>query len=81
MDLRYQASLPETQACDAVPTRGDLGIPDARLIAPGDPERSVLFARDNRRDAAGMPPLGSLLINEAGVALLRDWIEGLTSCQ
>lgn len=81
MDLRYQTALPETQACDAVPTRGDLGIVDARLIAPGDPARSVLLARDSRRDAAGMPPLGSLIINEAGIALLRDWIEGMTSCQ
>lgn len=81
MDLRYATALAETNTCDVHPTRGDLGIADARLIAPGDPERSVLLARDGRRDAAGMPPLGSLVINQAGVSLLRDWIEGLTSCQ
>lgn len=81
IDLRYDIALDETNACDEPPTRGDLGIPDARLIAPGDPDRSVLLARDSRRDSAAMPPLGSLLINEAGIALLRDWIEGLTSCQ
>jgi uncharacterized repeat protein (TIGR03806 family) len=81
MDLRYATALAATNACDVRPARGDLGIADARLIAPGDPARSVLLARDGRRDAAGMPPLGSLVVNQAGLSLLRDWIAGLTSCQ
>ncbi len=60
MDLRYSTPLANTNACDAVPGHGDLGIADARLIAPGAPERSVLPARMNARGvpechAAGGP--------------------------
>ncbi len=81
MDLRYSTPLAETNACDALPVRGDLGIADARLIAPGHPERSILLARDGRRDVAGMPPLGSLVVNQAGLDLVREWISGMTTCQ
>ncbi len=81
MDLRVTASLAETQTCDVAPTSGDLGITDPLLVAPGDPDRSVLLERMNRRGAVGeMPPLGSALVDDAGVMLIRDWIEGLTAC-
>jgi mono/diheme cytochrome c family protein len=62
------------------PSSGDLGIANARLIAPGAPERSVLLARSARRDASAMPPLASTRIDDAGVALLSDWIASLGSC-
>ncbi len=81
MDLRYSTPHAETDACDAQPLRGVLGIVDARLNAPGGPDRSVLPARDGRRDSAGMLPLGSLIIDEAGLSLLRERISGLTTCQ
>ncbi len=81
LDLRATTTLANTNACDALPARGDLGIPDARLIAPGDAARSIVVARANRRDAAGMPPVGSALTDDAGVALLEEWIDGLSSCQ
>ena len=80
-DLRFTTTLVETNACDVEPASGDLGIANARLIAPGEPARSVLLARAARRDATGMPPVGSALVDEAGVALLTDWIAGLSSCQ
>src|SRR5688572_21885654 len=60
MDLRYDTALASTNACAAAPAAGDLGIANARLIAPGEPDRSVIPARMNRRgDANMMPPLGS----------------------
>ena len=62
------------------PTGGDLGLNNARIIAPGDALRSVLVARPNRRDTDGMPPLGSTIVDAAGVALLTDWINGLANC-
>ena len=51
-----------------------------RIIAPGDAGRSVLVARTNRRDATGMPPLGSTVVDAEGVTLLTDWINGLADC-
>jgi len=41
----------------------------------------VLVARANRRDASGMPPLASNIVDSAGVTLLQQWITGLATCQ
>ena len=42
---------------------------------------SVLLARVSRRDAAAMPPLATLRVDDDGVSLLTDWIESLESCE
>jgi uncharacterized repeat protein (TIGR03806 family) len=81
LDLRWQRSLAQTNACDVAPSGTTLGIANARLIAPGEPDRSVLPERVNRRDQHAMPPIGSTVIDAQGVALLRQWIQGLSSCQ
>jgi hypothetical protein len=47
---------------------------------PGSPDLSVLVARMARRDASGMPPLGSTVVDAAGVALVREWIAALPGC-
>jgi uncharacterized repeat protein (TIGR03806 family) len=81
MDLRYTTALNTTNACNATPQFGDLGIgANARLIAPGSSANSVLVNRANRRDSNGMPPLASNQVDAAGVALLTQWIDGLTGC-
>jgi uncharacterized repeat protein (TIGR03806 family) len=80
LDLRYSVALNATNACDVDPQLGDLGIANARLIAPGDAGRSVLVARMNRRDANGMPPIGSAQVDAVGVMLMSDWINSLVSC-
>jgi uncharacterized repeat protein (TIGR03806 family) len=82
MDLRYTTLLASTAACDAPPQAGDLGLGTAaRIIALGSPSNSVLVARANRRDASGMPPLASNIVDSAGVTLLQQWITGLATCQ
>ena len=80
MDLRYTTSLAATNACDVMPLGGDLGIVNARLIAPGDPARSLVITRASRRDSHGMPPLGSNLIDNDGINLLTDWVNSLSGC-
>jgi mono/diheme cytochrome c family protein len=81
LDLRFTTALGATSACDRAPQHGDLGLgAGARLIAPGDASLSVLPARMARRDASGMPPLASNLIDSAGVSLIETWIDGLSSC-
>jgi uncharacterized repeat protein (TIGR03806 family) len=81
MDLRYHTTLAETNSCDAIPLNGNLGIADARIVAPGDFSRSVLTERMNRRDIYGMPPLGSNVIDAQGVALINGWIDSIQGCQ
>ena len=82
LDLRYATLLSSTNACGVSPTSGDLGIgAAARIIAPGSAANSVLVARMNRRDANGMPPLASGIVDTGGVALVTQWINSLTTCQ
>lgn len=80
MDLRFSTGLSLTVACNANPQLGDFGIANARLIAPGDPARSIVVYRASHRDASAMPPIGSNEIDAAGVALLTEWIESLSGC-
>lgn len=82
MDLRYTTSLVATNACNVSPQSGDLGLGvNARLIAPGSSANSLLVNRMNRRDSAAMPPLGSNIVDAAGVTLVTQWIDGLSACQ
>jgi uncharacterized repeat protein (TIGR03806 family) len=80
IDLRALTPLASTGTCDVPPQAGDLGIPNARLLAPGDAGRSILVARSNRRDGNGMPPVGSNQVDSGGVALLSEWINSLGGC-
>jgi uncharacterized repeat protein (TIGR03806 family) len=81
MDLRFSTPLASTGACGAVPQAGDVGLGTAaRIVAPGSPDLSVMVARMGRRDASGMPPVGTNLVDQAGVALIRQWIASLAGC-
>jgi uncharacterized repeat protein (TIGR03806 family) len=84
LDLRHGTALGQTGACDVAPSAGDLGIANARIIAPGDAARSVLLARMARRnDPDMMPPVASNLRDTAGESLISSWIGSLTpqNCQ
>lgn len=86
LDLRYTTALAATNACNADPQSGDLGIPNAKIIAPADAARSVLLERMSRRDlgsgqAVQMPPLATSVRDLAGEQLIRSWIDtAVTFC-
>ena len=80
LDLRYATPLSATNGCDRTPQAGTLGLADARIIAPGAAERSVLIGRMSRRDALAMPPLASTGVDSVGVQLLTGWIDSLRDC-
>jgi len=54
-----------------------LGINNALIIAPGDPQASVLLERMRVLDSNRMPPVASSRLDTAGVALIERWIQGL----
>jgi uncharacterized repeat protein (TIGR03806 family) len=74
MDLRYTTNMSATNTCNVTPTSGDLGVSGARLITPANPGASVLHLRMARRGANQMPPVGSNIVDSAGVALIEQWI-------
>jgi len=81
IDLRFDTALSQTAACDQPPQHGDLGLGAAtRIIAPGNATQSVLLERMKRRDANGMPPLASNLVDTSGAALIETWIDSLAIC-
>jgi hypothetical protein len=80
MDLRGSVPFAAAGLCDAPPQHGDLGVDGARLIAPGDPPRSLLFHRLSRRGPNQMPPLGTRVVDGAAVDVVRRWIAGLRAC-
>jgi uncharacterized repeat protein (TIGR03806 family) len=81
LDLRYATPLAETNACDADPSRGDLGLADARILAPGSAEQSILVRRMETVDPEIlMPPRARRTSDDAAVAVITDWIDGLAGC-
>ena len=60
--------------------RGNLGLPDASVIVPGDPFRSVLYTRMAKTGAGRMPHLGMQGQPDVdGVRLVYDWIRSMGS--
>jgi uncharacterized repeat protein (TIGR03806 family) len=80
IDLRAQTPFADTGLCDALPGQGDLEIAEARIVAPGAPERSILHARMSRRGEGQMPTFATMRVDELGVELVRRWIAEMTGC-
>jgi len=57
-----------------------MGILDARLMAPGDPDRSILLQRMKDLGERRMPPLASHLVDDYGVSVIEAWIKSLANC-
>jgi uncharacterized repeat protein (TIGR03806 family) len=85
-DFRIGATEAEMGVCDKTPN--DLGerwgwLPNTKLVAPGDPERSALWLRLSAPGDAdmAMPPLGRHEVHQEGVELIAAWISGLRGCK
>jgi putative heme-binding domain-containing protein len=81
VDLRLQfpVAVANMKAVDVRPTRGDFGLPDARIIKPGDPYASTLFFRMSKFGRDRMPHIGSDRPDEAGLTLIERWIAGMNA--
>ncbi len=72
--LDFTTDLDKTYSVGFRPQHDTYGIPDAMLIAPGDPERSILYQRVARHGEGQMPPLATSQQDLQAVQLLHDWI-------
>ena len=77
MILSLGTNVAELNVIGARPQHDTFGINNAMLIAPGDPDRSVLYQRLSRRGRGQMPPVVITTVDEQALALFRDWIRGL----
>jgi uncharacterized repeat protein (TIGR03806 family) len=80
LNLRFEATFADTKTCNKDPIGGALGMTNAKVIAPGDPARSVLAARMKSSQAYRMPPLARTTTDTVGVGVVESWIKSLTAC-
>ncbi len=77
--LQHRLSLAQTGLLNSVLNQGDFGILEPRILAPGDPYRSIIYYRMAKLGKGRMPHIGSYILDEAGVRLIHDWIQDLSS--
>ena len=79
IDLEYGVALDKMKIIDQPPLHHKFDLPEARLIAPGHPERSVLLYRMSHRGIGSgqMPQLATNLVDHAAVKLMEEWIRSL----
>ena len=78
IEFPFTHALDQTNSVGERPTQGTFAIGGAEIISPGDPLRSVLYYRMATVGRGHMPRLGSHDIDEAGLALIREWISSLS---
>ena len=77
MNLSFGTEIEKMNLFSARPQHDTFGINNAMLIAPGDPDRSILLQRLKRRGQGQMPPLVLSTVDEKAVALFTDWIKSM----
>ena len=71
--------LPDTGTLNVRPGQGTFGMAGGKVLAAGDPYRSVMYFRMSKLGAGRMPRIGSSVIDPIGTQLIHDWISGLPS--
>ncbi len=80
-DFRYDTSLGGMGICNVEPLHNDMGLGStARLLVPGSPDYSILFARMKTTEAGRMPMLGTRIVDPVGVKVVGSWISSLSGC-
>ncbi len=78
-DARFDIPLKEQGIINAATVSDSLNVIDPKVVAPGDPARSMLIQRMRRSDNFKMPPLASNIHDDTALAVLEQWIHSLPS--
>jgi uncharacterized repeat protein (TIGR03806 family) len=79
MDLRIANTLADTKTCAAMNTQGPVAGA-MQLVVPGNPDQSILSLRMHATDNKRMPPVGVTVTDDAGAAVVDEWIRSLSVC-
>ncbi|NBS91166.1 hypothetical protein EBS67_14390 [bacterium] len=77
MDLDFFADKTKIKILDEKPNHHTFGFKDAKIIAPGDPERSVLLHRISIVGTGQMPQISRNMVDKQAVELFTEWIRSL----
>lgn len=72
-DARYETPVLESGLINGHVVRHE-GQADRRLIVPGNLEKSEIYQRISNQGSRRMPPVGSHVLDEEGIDLLKRWI-------
>lgn len=75
--LQYTLPLEATGTIQTLASHGDFGIPGAKILVPGDAEKSLLWHRMRITDRGRMPHVGSNVVDRQAVELIKTWINSL----
>lgn len=75
--LLVDLDLKDMGIVNVAPQHGNFKIDGAKLIVPGQPDKSIILQRMNMTGLGRMPHIGSRVIDDVGVAAVRDWIKGM----
>lgn len=78
-EFKLVSTLPlaELGIAGVKPGHGAFQIDDAKILAPGQPEKSVLLHRMQLRTLGRMPHIGSREVHDSAVQLVEQWIKEL----
>lgn len=79
IDFTYK-SLPYWNTCNKDPEISTLGIDGAKLVAAGEPEKSIVYKRLNTAELEMMPPIGRTTVQDDMVSVLHSFITN-TDCK
>lgn len=80
-DFRFDTPLAGMGLCNVAPTAGSFDVPNARLLAPGNPNASIISYRIHSIDAgARMPPVGRTEEDVHAAQLIDSWISTISTC-
>jgi uncharacterized repeat protein (TIGR03806 family) len=75
-DARFDTPLEKQNLLNG-PVANQLGISGAKVIVPGDTNRSILFHRISITGENQMPPLARNLVDDKAIAVIAQWINSL----
>jgi len=76
-DARFATPLAQTGLINGPLAAGDLGFAGAQVIAPGNPDKSIIYQRLKRNDFFRMPPVTYHTEAPPVLPLLAEWIKAL----
>ena len=75
ISLASGTSLEAMRIIGADPLHETSAMKGDKIVAPGDPEHSILLQRMSHRGTGQMPPLATSVVDRDAVKLIADWIK------
>ena len=78
-DFQLLVTIPleKTEVLEELPTHGNFDILGAKLLSPGEPDRSLILYRMMKLGLGRMPHIASNVPDEEAIKLIRTWISNL----